>query len=77
MKLFRIFLILSFTLIIVIFSIQNSEVVEVKFLVWSGETSRALLMVSCAAIGSISTILALVPLLIGKRKSKQVEETKD
>lgn len=70
MKLFRIILIILFALVIIIFTIQNAEVVEVKFLNWSVETSRALLMLVCAAIGSLCTILALLPMFFGGIKKK-------
>jgi len=74
MKQFRIIIILLFTFVVVIFSIQNSEVVEVNFLAWTIEISRALLMLACAAIGSISTILALIPTLFGKKKKSDPPE---
>ncbi|MEP0987149.1 LapA family protein [Ekhidna sp.] len=71
MKLFRIILILVFVLAIVIFSVQNAEVVEVRFLGWSVETSRALLMLVCVAVGSLCTTLALLPALIGRSKKEK------
>lgn len=72
MKLFRIILILAFVLAIVVFSVQNAEVVEVRFLVWSVETSRALLMLVCVAVGSLCTVLALLPSLIGRGKKEKI-----
>jgi uncharacterized integral membrane protein len=71
MKQFRVVLILVFALLVVVFSVQNAEVVPVKLFIWEVETSRVMLILICMAIGSISTILALLPTLLSKRKKDQ------
>ena len=45
------FFVLLFLILIVIFTAQNYEVVEIKFLVWSFQTSRAIIMFSALFIG--------------------------
>ncbi len=60
-----------FALGVVVFSVQNAEVVQINFLSWSVETSRALLMLVCVAIGSLCTILALLPTIFGSRKKEK------
>jgi uncharacterized integral membrane protein len=49
----KIALVIILLLLLVIFTAQNYEVVEIKFLVWSLKTSRALIIFSTLCIGVI------------------------
>lgn len=53
----RTFIILFFITLIVIFSIQNSEITEVKFLFWKITMSRVLVIVSSFSIGLVVSVL--------------------
>ena len=55
----KIKLIIGFLLatLLVVFAIQNAEVVSVKFMFWKLEVSRALLILLSMAIGAIFTII--------------------
>ena len=59
---FKTILALIFATIIVIFSLQNAEVTEVKFLVWKLSMSRVLIIMGSFAIG------VLVGFLISMKK---------
>jgi len=41
-------------LILVIFATQNYEIVEIKFLLWSFKTSRAIIIISTFLIGILT-----------------------
>lgn len=47
------FFVLLFLALIVIFTTQNYQVVEIKFLVWSFQTSRAIIVFTALAIGIV------------------------
>lgn len=64
MKLKTIF-ILTFALLIVVFSLQNYEVTEIKFLFWTLSVSRGLIILGCFSVG------VLVGLIIGMKKSSK------
>ncbi|MBU2541779.1 MAG: LapA family protein [Candidatus Omnitrophica bacterium] len=49
----KLILILILLLVLVIFAAQNYEIVEIKFLLWSFQTSRAIIIFSTLAIGFI------------------------
>ena len=51
---------LVFAAIIVVFSLQNSEVTDVNFLVWKLSMSRVLIILGSFAIGVIVGILVSV-----------------
>jgi putative membrane protein len=51
-------LILSIALLFVVFIIQNAEMVDLTFLIWGIEISKALLMMICAAVGFLLGMLA-------------------
>lgn len=54
-------LILALLLLLVIFTTQNYGVVEIKFLLWSFATSRAIILFSTLAIGIvIGWIISLI-----------------
>ena len=44
-------IILTLLLLLVIFTVQNYEVVKIQFLLWSFETSRAIVIFSTLIIG--------------------------
>ncbi|NNC96409.1 MAG: LapA family protein [Chitinophagales bacterium] len=54
---FKTILALVFALVIVIFSLQNSEVTPVKFLVWNLSMSRVLIILGSFSIGLLVGIL--------------------
>lgn len=51
-------MILMLLLGLVIFAVQNYEVVKVQFLVWSFETSRAIIIFSSLVVGVIIGVAA-------------------
>jgi uncharacterized integral membrane protein len=55
---FRIISILSLATLVVIFITQNTAVVEVKFLFWSMQISRSLLIFILLAIGIVIGIVS-------------------
>lgn len=65
----RISLILVFAVLIVIFTLQNTEVVSIKLWFWQVQTSRALIIIASVAIGSFFGML-LPPL---RRNNDKVE----
>ncbi|MEQ8338207.1 MAG: LapA family protein [Cyclobacteriaceae bacterium] len=73
MRYIRIIFILLIALVIVVFSVQNAEVVEVRFLGWRLESSRALIMLICVGIGSLGTILALLPAIFGRKEKENTD----
>ena len=54
---FKTILILIFAAIIVIFSLQNAEITDVKFLFWKLSISRVLVILGSFAIGILLGIL--------------------
>ena len=50
-------LILALVLLFVVFIIQNAETVDLTFLVWGLELSKALLMMLCAGVGFLIGLL--------------------
>ena len=54
---FKTILILIFATIIVIFSLQNAEITDVKFLFWKISISRVLVILGSFAIGILLGIL--------------------
>ena len=62
-----------FIIIVILFSgfvVQNAEVVEIKFLFWSFEASRAIVLIMTYLTGIISGWLSV---LILKRKKKSTK----
>jgi uncharacterized integral membrane protein len=57
---------------VLIFVVQNTQVVEFRFLVWTISMSRALMLFGTLAIGFISGWLLTLP----KGKKKQEDERK-
>ena len=70
MKHLRIILLLIVMIAVVIFSVQNAEMVSVQFIGFSGEISKALLMLICFSVGSIVTLAALSPRVFRKKTTK-------
>lgn len=56
-------LILVLLVFLVIFTVQNYEVVEIQFLLWSFETSRAIIIFTTLAIG---VLIGWITSLIGR-----------
>jgi len=54
---FRTFVSLFFVVIIVVFSLQNSEVIDVKFFIWKLSISRVLVILGSFVIGIVVGIL--------------------
>ncbi len=67
----RIFITIILVILLVIFTIQNSEIVSIKMFFWFFEMSRALLIIVCLCIG------LLIGLLIPKKKAKRVKNEND
>ena len=63
----RLYLALFVLAVVILFTVQNAEVVEVKFLIWSGFMSRALLLFFVFAGGLLSGWLLREFSLIRKR----------
>ncbi|MEN3324013.1 lipopolysaccharide assembly protein LapA domain-containing protein [Mariniflexile soesokkakense] len=59
---------LLFALIIVIFSIQNAEVIDVKFFVWKLSMSRVLIILGSFGIGVLVGYLLLLRQKINSKK---------
>ncbi|TLP80134.1 lipopolysaccharide assembly protein LapA domain-containing protein [Maribacter sp. ACAM166] len=55
---FKTILALLFAVIIVIFSLQNAEVTDVKFLLWKLSMSRVLIILGSFGVGVLVGILA-------------------
>lgn len=58
-----------FATIIVIFSIQNAEITDVKFLFWKISVSRVLVILGSFSVGVLVGILSSI-----KRKSSPLKE---
>ena len=58
--------------LVLIFVVQNTQVVEFRFLVWTISMSRALMLFGTLAIGFIAGWLLRLP----KRKKEQPDEKK-
>lgn len=63
----RIFITILLLILLVIFTIQNSEIVVIKVFFWIFEIPEALLIIVCIIIG------LLIGLLIPKKKVKSVK----
>lgn len=59
---FKTFIALLFITVVVIFSLQNAEVTDVKFLIWKLSISRVLIILGCFTLG------VLVGILVSMRK---------
>ncbi len=68
MRYVRIILTLLMALVLVIFSVQNSEYATIKFLGWSAETSMALLLLISFLIGTFTAFLWLSPVIFRRNK---------
>ncbi|PQJ77263.1 lipopolysaccharide assembly protein LapA domain-containing protein [Polaribacter glomeratus] len=64
---FKTVLAIVFATVIVIFSIQNVEVTDVKFLFWKLTMSRVLIILGSFAIGVIVGILASIKKPVTKK----------
>ena len=67
----KIGIIIVFVILIVVFALQNTDIVSVKFWFWEVQTPRALLIFLCLVIGLFIGFLVSSP--VGK---KQKGETK-
>ncbi|MEM9325607.1 MAG: LapA family protein [Bacteroidota bacterium] len=74
MRYVRIILMLLTALMLVIFSVQNSDFATIEFLTWSSETSMALLLIISFLFGSFFTFLFMLPALFKKKKAKPVAQ---
>lgn len=54
---FKTFIALLFIAVVVIFSLQNAEVTDVKFLTWKLSVSRVLIILGCFVLGVLVGIL--------------------
>jgi len=58
------------SLLIVIFSVQNAEVVPIKFIIWEGELSLAILMILTFLLGLIKGAIYYAISIKRKKKIK-------
>ena len=58
--------------LVIIFVLQNTQVVEVRFLFWTISMSRALILIATLAIGLIGGWLLTIP----KRRKTQFDKPK-
>jgi uncharacterized integral membrane protein len=62
-------------ILVVIFSLQNSDSTMVRFIVWEGNAPLVLLFLSCFVLGLIVALFAVWPInRHSKRKSKLISE---
>ena len=54
--------------LIVLFVLQNTEMVEVKFLIWKVTMSRALMLLATFLVGVVSAFVLKIP--ISKKKKR-------
>ncbi|WP_372745336.1 lipopolysaccharide assembly protein LapA domain-containing protein [Lutibacter sp.] len=57
---FKTFIIILFIALIVVFSVQNIEITDVKFLFWKVSISRVLIILGSFAIGVLVGMLASI-----------------
>ncbi len=62
------------TLLVVVFSVQNAESVLVRFAVWQGEISLAIVMILAFLVG---LIVGAIYVYFSMRKKKKVKEIGD
>lgn len=67
----RILITILLLILLVVFTIQNPEIVVIKLFFWILEMPEALLIIVCIIIG------LLIGLLIPKRKAKSVKNEND
>ena len=60
--------------LVVVFTLQNSEDITVDLFFWNFESSFALVLFITFALGVIAAILALLPLLIEKKSVKTIDQ---
>lgn len=72
---FKTIILLIFIALIVVFSLQNSEVTDVKFLFWDLKMSRVLVILGSFSIGVIiGLLISLKPKSIKKLSEKQLDK---
>lgn len=65
---FKIVIIILFAIMLVLFALQNTEIVQIKLWFWEVQTPRALLILICLAVGVIIGFMVPTPKLIAKQK---------
>jgi uncharacterized integral membrane protein len=55
----KLILLLVLSIVLVIFAVQNYEVVSIQFLFWSFQTSRAIIIFGAFAIGVLVGVIAV------------------
>ena len=68
----KLIMLLVLSLLLVIFAVQNYEVVSIQFLFWSFETSRAIILFGAFIVGVLVGSTAVV--VKGKQSKKQTIE---
>lgn len=71
---FFLFLALILSLAIVIFALQNSEVIIVNFINWAFESSLALLLVVTFAAGMLAGLFSSIPAFWRKAKANRAQK---
>ena len=67
----KIGIIIVFVMLIVVFALQNTEIVSVKLWFWEVQTPRALLILFCLVIGLF--IGFFIPSPVGKKQQDKKE----
>ena len=65
----KLIILLVLSIVLVIFAVQNYEVVSIQFLFWSFQTSRAIILFGAFIIGVLVGLIAAF--VKGKRSQKQ------
>jgi len=70
----KIFVIILLTVLLIIFVLQNTEIVVVKFWFWDLSLPRALLLFVCFAIGLIIGLIVPSTQKSTQKSDEQIEE---
>lgn len=71
---FFLFLALFLSLALVVFALQNSEVIIVNFINWAFESSLALLLVLTFAAGMLAGVFSSIPAFWRKAKTNRIQK---
>jgi len=70
----RYFTILIILILIVVLITQNADIVEVTFFLWRFEVSKAILIFISMIVGSIGTLVALLPIIRNRNQESENSE---
>jgi len=61
--------------LVVVFTLQNAESINVNFLLWKLESSLALVLFTTFSLGIVVAVLALMPFIMRKKIIKESDLT--